>query len=87
MAGWAVAVATRRIGEWTGKWREEFGPRLPGERPRRLLSYAICATVSFECLVLAEIGNRQAQGIDGDQVVGHAALEVEDEIGGIEIAL
>src|SRR6266851_4207979 len=62
------------------------GARLPGGRPR-LLWLPASAKDSFERLVFAEVGNREAQRIDGDQFVGHVVLEDEDEISGIEIAL
>src|ERR1700746_1724596 len=87
MVGWAGAVARRPIAEWGGKWRAEVGPRLPGGRPRRLLRYPIFAKLSFERLIFTEIGNRHTQRIDGDQLVGHAGLETEYKIAGIEVAL
>src|SRR5229473_605280 len=68
------------------KWRAEVGPRLPGRRPR-LLWLPCSAKDSFEGLVFAKVGNRKAQGIDGDQVVRHARLENEDEIAGVQVAL
>jgi hypothetical protein len=59
---------------------------LPGGRPR-LLWLPSSAKDSFERLVFAEVGNREAQRIDGDQFVGHVVLEDEDEIPGVQIAL
>src|SRR3981189_440476 len=68
------------------RWRAEVGPRLPGGRPR-LLWLLASAKGSFERLVFAEVGNRETQRIDGDQLVGHARLEDEDEIPGVQVAL
>src|ERR1700730_17622457 len=42
---------------------------------------------SFERLVFAEVADRKAQGINGDQLVRHAALEHKNEVGGVQIAL
>src|SRR5215813_5657677 len=55
-------------------------------RPRRLLAFANGARTSFECLVLAKIGDRQAKWVEGDQLVRNAVLKDEDEIRGIEVA-
>ena len=59
---------------------------LPGGRPRRLPGLPICARVSFEGLILAEIGNREAQGVDRDQFVGHVRLKGEDKVSGVQVA-
>src|SRR5215469_2869011 len=42
---------------------------------------------SFERLILAEVADRQAQGIDRNQFIRNARLKDENEICGIEIAL
>src|ERR1700739_697336 len=67
-------------------WRAEVGPRLPGGRPRLVCS-PDSGKISFECLVLTEVGDRQSQRIDGDEFVGHAGLENKNEVGSIELAL
>src|SRR6267143_6856399 len=84
--GWEMRRWRKETTRGGKKWRAEVGPRLPGGRPR-LLWLPSCAKGSFEGLVFAEVGNRETQRIDGDQLVGHARLEDEDEIPGIEIAL
>src|SRR5216684_1574211 len=84
--GWAVRRWRQVTTRGRKKWRAEVGPRLPGGRPR-LLWLPSSAKDSFERLVFAEVGNREAQRIDGDQFVGHVVLGDEDEISGIEIAL
>src|SRR6267378_1897622 len=52
-----------------------------------LLRLRLGSAGSFERLVFAEVADRQAQGIDGDQLVRHAALEHKNEVGGVQIAL
>src|ERR1700730_5182665 len=44
-------------------------------------------TSSFECLVLAKIGDRQPKRVDGDELVGNLVLENEDEIRCVKVAL
>ena len=61
------------------KWHAEVGPRLQGGRPR-LLFAVYCVGESFERLVFPEIGDREAQRIDGNQFVGHVRLENADSI-------
>src|SRR6266481_6108541 len=84
--GWAVRRWRKETTRGRQKWRAEVGPRLPGGRPR-LLELPSSAKDSFERLVFAEVGNREAQRVDGDQFVGYVILEDEDKISGIEIAL
>ncbi len=43
--------------------------------------------VSFEGLVFAEVGNAQAERIDGNEFVRNAALEYENEVRSVQIAL
>src|SRR5712692_6023949 len=82
--GWAVRRWSEVTTRWRKKGRAEVGPRLPGGRPR-LLWLPSSAKDSFERLVFAEVGNRKTQRIDGDQFVGHAALEDEDKVSGVEV--
>src|SRR5579859_4114895 len=42
---------------------------------------------SFESLVFAEVGNAEAEGIDGNEFVWNAALEYENEVRGVQITL
>jgi len=68
------------------KWRAEVRPRLQADA-RDSSGFPSSVKDSFEGLVFAKVGNREAQGIDGDQLVGHARLENEDEIAGVQVAL
>ena len=43
--------------------------------------------ISLECLVLAEVGDRKSQGIDGDEFVRNLGSEDEDKVCGVEVAL
>jgi hypothetical protein len=52
---------------------------LPGAGTRPL-GLEVGSGISFERLVLPEIGNRKTQGVDGDQFVGNFALKNEHEI-------
>src|SRR6267142_2815297 len=84
--GWEVRRWRKETMRGGKKWHAEVGPRLPGGHPR-LLWLPSSAKDSFEGLVFAKVGNREAQGIDGDQVVRHARLENEDQIAGVQVAL
>src|SRR5713226_5532190 len=42
---------------------------------------------SFECLILAEISDRESEWIYGDELVGDLALKDKDKVGGIEDTL
>src|SRR5260221_13811423 len=81
--GWDVAHAGKRTTERKEKRRAQVGPKWPGVGPR-LPGSRLGHENSFERLILAEVGNRQPQGIDGDEFVGHAGLENEDKISGIQ---
>src|SRR5438309_1903948 len=72
----AVAVVEIKAGARRKNWRAEVGPRMRGARPRPV----VWSRSSFEGLVLSEIGDRNTQGVDGDQFVGNFALKNEHEI-------
>src|SRR5271165_2391655 len=65
-----VARVGRRTTRRREKWRAEVGPMLPGAGPR-LLRLEVGSGISFERLVLSEIGDRKTQGVDGDKLVGN----------------
>ncbi len=71
-------VETKRVGKG-GTWRAEVGPMLPGDRPRPL-RFWYEVVLSLECLVFSEVGDCEAQRINGDQLVGDSGLEDENEI-------
>src|SRR5437879_4426428 len=50
-----------------------------GLRPVFLLFGGVECDFSFECLVFTEVGDRQPQGIDGNQFVRHTAFEERSE--------
>ena len=60
---------------------------LPGARARDLFFPSSVSSGSFERLILAEVGDREPERIDGNQFIGDAALEDEHEVRGIEVAL
>jgi hypothetical protein len=62
-------------------------PVLERNRSPSFLSPMKSLRCSFECLILAEIRNREAQRIYGDQLIGDFALKDKDKIRGIEVAL
>src|SRR5580704_18604578 len=67
------------------RWRAEVGTSLPCVRPRPL-RFAFGRGSSFEGLVFAEVRDGHPERIDGDQFVGHLALENEDKVRGVQIA-
>src|SRR6267142_2874466 len=81
-----VAHVGRRTTKGREQWRAVVRPMLPGAGPR-LPRSGMVRESSFERLILAEVGHRKPQRIDGDQSVRNAGLENEDEIRGVQLAL